>query len=333
MKAKASTDLINAIGKCAKFQEVSILANCREDRRNFIQGFYPLPQIASKDLMIVRGVKESGKTWITLWCLEGCALQNHNVRYVEVSNKSPKWLDVLTQIQTGDPSKKVGDEYQLIYRPLKREAFYEFNHQLRYRLKNLTQPEWDGKPVPFEVPDSTNLDNLPDNTVGEIFKSFRKALINAAEPNQDLIIVLDQFTYKSAKLTQPHMKNFLIPLLFEQAAVGALKSDDKTRVVKFVLVLSEEELTKTYPELLKLEDYWHPVHLQGIRAAEFDKVMKEYFNNLRRSSPRLPPNCLREDEDAFWINRFRRDISDPWQPNMLGHIAKQRDKLERSTKP
>ncbi|HKU77946.1 MAG TPA: CHAT domain-containing protein [Pyrinomonadaceae bacterium] len=332
MTAKADTDLKNAIERCARFQEVSILANCREDRRNFIQGFYPLPQIASKDLMIVRGVKESGKTWITLWCLEGCALQNHNVRYVEVSSKSPKWLDVLTQIQTGDPSKKIGDEYQLIYRPLKQEAFYEFNHELRYRLKNQTPPEWDGRPVLFERPDSAQLDNLPDNTVAEIFKSFRKALINAAEPNQDLIIVLDQFTYNRAKISEPHMKKFLIPFLFEQAAVGALKSDDRTRVVKFVLVLSEEEL-KTYPELSELKAYWHDVYLQGIPAKEFDKVMKEYFNNLRRSNSKRPVNILREDEDEFWITRFRREISDPWHPSFLGYIGKQREKLERSPKP
>jgi hypothetical protein len=322
MKPKASEELQDDIKKCERFDEVSILANCREDRRKFIHGFYPIPKCDPKDLIIVRGPKGSGKTWITLWCLAACALQNHDVRYVEVvSHKSPKWLDVLTQIQNGDSSKAIAGKYQLIYKPLSPEAFYEFNHQLRYRIKNETPPEWNTKPVLYQDLDLSELDNLPENTVKDIFTSFRNALINAAQPNNDLIIVLDQFTYKQGRISAGH-REYLRKFLFEYAAAGRLKSADETCKVKFVLVLSDDELKNTYPELNKLKPYWHEVLLEGIPAQDYEKVMREFFRIVRTAPQmqRLAKTIVDDNEVDTWIRKFSLKCTDPWLPSLLGRV-------------
>lgn len=326
LKPKASTEREEAIRACEKFQEVSLLANCRVDRRKFIHGFYPLPQGKPKNLMIVRGPARSGKTWITLWCLAACAMQNHDVRYVEVTgNDSPKWLDVLTRIQDGNPSKVVGGRYQIIYKPLPKEAFYEFNHELRFRIKNETPPEWDQKPVEYEKPDLSDLDNLPENMGKDIIKSFQNALIKAARPHRDLIIVLDRFTYSPSGLSEPHM-NFLIKHLFEDAAVSGLKSKDGTQNVKFVLVMSNDELEITYKkkELNKLAPYWHDVELQGIPAQDYRTVMCEFFRIIRTSTlpdiQKLASTIVDENEEEMWIRKYHQGLTDPWQPSLLGDL-------------
>jgi len=326
VKSKVTPAVEKDIKDCVKFQEVSILANCRPDRRKFIHGFYPIKsEPADKNLMIVRGGKDSGKTWITLWCLEGCALQDHDVRYVEVvSGTSPKWLRVLLQIQRGDKSKAVAQKYPLIYRPLDPRAFDNFNHDLSYRIANKTPPTWDGLPFADQELDLTDLDNLPDSMIQEIFKSFRTALVNAVRPNSSLIIVLDQFSFtKDSRIAEGHMEKFLIPFLFEFAASGDLKSDEPKREVKFVLVLSDEELKDIYPELKKLQPLWHEVPLEGIPKAEFGKVVHEFFRNLKsanRADLQKLAKSLDDNEPEYWIRRFSNTVRDPWQPSLLRNL-------------
>lgn len=310
---------------CPKFREVDILANCKDERRKFIHGFYPIePSPSQNNVVLVHGSKASGKTWVTLWCLEACALIDHNVRHVEVvSDASPKWLHVLRRIQAGDPNKAVGD--RVIYGPLKEEAFYEFNHDLHYRINGETPPPWDPKmKFPFEEDlDLTQLDTLSPDTVKNIFKSFRRALRRAAEPNNPLTIVLDQWSYGVHRIAPSHMEKYLIPHLFTKAARGDLSSQDG-RSVTLVLVMSDEELNEMYPELKnKLDGSFHEVHLQGIPGADFAKVAKEFFRNLRTSGSSdisKYAKTLDEQKQNFYIDLFSENVGAVWQPERLGRM-------------
>jgi|GEM_PF-1924751 hypothetical protein len=318
---------------CEKFQEVSVLANRRDDRRKFIHGFHPISdQKTDWGLTMVRGGKDSGKTWLTLWCLEACAWQNHDVRYVEVVGKdSPSWLEVLTQIQRGDESKATAGRYQLIYRPLDQKAFNEFNHELQHRIKNETPPVWDKSDVPFKELDVKDLENLPENQVKEIFKSFCKALPQAAAEDNPLIIVFDQFTHGEARVSDPHMNKFLIPYLFAEAAAGNLKSAEGKQSVRLVLILNDDEL-KMYAELeKKLGSQWHEVNLEEIPAEDFEKVVKEFYRNLKAAPERvqgLIKNATKEQMDRMY-ELYASFAKTPWKPSVLGSMRENLINLQR----
>lgn len=310
---------------CPTFREVDILANCKDERRRFIHGFYPINRSPSQnDVVLVHGSRASGKTWVTLWCLEACALIDHNVRHVEVvSDESPTWLHVLRRIQAGDAQKALGD--RVVYGPLKEEAFYEFNHDLHYRINGQPPPPWNPTTkFPFEENlDLTKLGTLSPDTVKNTFTSFRRALRRAAEPNNPLTIVLDQWSFGDHRIAPRHMEDYLIPYLFTKAASGDLNSRDG-RSVKLVLVMSDEELNEMYPELKKkLAGSFHDVHLQGIPGENFAKVAKEFFRNLRttvRSDISRYARTLDEKQQDFYIDLFSKNVGAVWQPERLGRM-------------
>ena len=321
---KTSQDHKPEVKACVKFHEIDILANCKDERRKFLYGFYPIERSEPpNNLVLVHGSKTSGKTWVTLWCLEACALLDHNVRHVEVvSGETPKWLQVLRRIQRGDASKAVRD--QLIYGPLNEAAFYEFNHDLHHRINYKTLPRWETETeFAFEENlDLTNLDNLPIDTVKNIFTSFRKALRQAAEPNNPLIIVLDQWSYEGARIAAGHME-YLIRYLFMPAAGGDLSSPDG-RSVKLVLVMNDDELEKMYPELKnKLNGSFREVRLRGIRRDRFEKIAREFFRNVKTARWReigdYARNINKKHQD-FYIEFFGQEVTSDWQPELLGRM-------------
>lgn len=315
---------------CQWFDDVRVFAGRRFDRRQFIYGIYPIPpRMPDKELIFVLGNKQMGKTWLTLSCLESYALKGHDVRYVElVAGSSPKWIDVLMRIQTGDPdpAKAIAGQLPLIFRPLAPRAFDKFNHELPYRLKNEKPPDWDGRPVPApDRLDTSDLDNLHMTGVDEIFKSFRDALREAAEPNNPLIIVLDKFSDPDGNFTEAHMNKVLVPHLIEKAAGGDLlrRGDDGTRSVKLVLVINEEEWVnyhrnKSRPSLNDLKKYAHVVQLEGIPAKDYDKVANEFFRNLLAGP--FKTRSIPEDKIPWAFNLARPRTDAPWAPNRLEYL-------------
>ncbi len=108
LSPKAPKELINRIKECEIFREIEFFSDRTEIRRKLFRGFYPLPpETPNKDVIIVKGNMDSGKSWLAAWCMESCALQNHDIRYVEVGGTESKtWLDLLLQIRDGDENKK-----------------------------------------------------------------------------------------------------------------------------------------------------------------------------------------------------------------------------------
>ena len=246
-KPKVPDSRLLEIKDCTIFKKIDFFSDRIDERRALIGGFYPIPpQTPDKDLIIVKGKEEAGKSWLVTWCMEACALLNHDIRYVEVGGEVTRsWLDVLLQIRDGDDSK---NDSLLIHKPLNEQAFHQFNWELEYRFKGQEPPSvWDRTIVP---PRKINIADpnarWTPKFAQDTFDSFQKALIQAAEINNPLIIVLDHFT-KNAGITESEMINFLIPQLIEPSAKHKFRevvSAKESRSVKFILVLSDTEFQK-----------------------------------------------------------------------------------------
>lgn len=271
-----SDDILTQIKDCQIFKDIEYFSDRQAERRTLIRGFYPLPpQIANKDLIIVKGKKETGKSWLGRWCMEVCALLNHDIRYVEVGGlESRTWLDVLLQIRDGNDSKSGS---LLIHRELRKSAFDKFNWELKHRFKGDEPPIWDGfpvKPEKFKVADPQA--NWTPTYVEKTFESFRQAIVQASETDKPLIIVLDHFI-KPLGITEADMK-LLITHLIEPIARGELRekiSENESRTVKFVLIFTEEEF-----KLFNIEgsiSSSHDVSTSSLTTDTFVELFSEYI--------------------------------------------------------
>lgn len=281
---KPKAERIDEIKECTAFKEIEVFSDRREERRRLIRGFYPLPPaIENRDLIIVKGGKETGKSWLAKWCMEACALLNHDIRYVEVGGQESKtWLDILFQIRFGNEGQRSS---LLIHNRLDDAAFERFHWETESRFKGHKPPAvWDGTVVPHRQLKVADPDAkwTPD-FIEETFKSFRTCITQAAKVNNPLIIVMDHFT-KNGGVTESEMFTYLVPLLIDFAAKKKLRANisaNEARVVKFILVLTEREY-----EDFKIEELigsGYDIALTYIDPKHYEDAAKEYLDRIRDS--------------------------------------------------
>jgi hypothetical protein len=272
---KAPREVIDKIKECEVFKEVEYFSDRIKERRKLFRGFYPLPpETPNKDVLIVKGDKDAGKSWLAAWCMESCALQNHNIRYVEASGTESKtWLDLLLQIRDGDDTKKSS---HIIHEQLKEAAFHRFDWELEHRFAGNEPPNiWDGaivkrRKIKLGDPNAKWTPTFIEDT----FKSFRQAIVQAAEVNNPLIIVLDHFI----KDDKDYVVKYLLPYLIEPAAKKELREVDSTggiRAVKFILVFREDEFVNF--DVKNSISSYHEVSLDSFNPKTFIELFTEYI--------------------------------------------------------
>jgi hypothetical protein len=270
----ANSQWAKKIKLCPEFREViPQFVNRKENRRSIVHSFYPIsPTAEERHLTIIRGKSGMGKSWIVHWCLEACARQCHNVRYVPIVDTVGKdWLDVLLQIRDGDPSLP----NSLIHEPLDAAAFADFNWELHHRLQGKEEiPLRNGRTIdPPPQKNGQRLEDLGEHFAKKTFASFRAALQSAAG-GQPLILALDDFTKGDIALPEAHLQKYLIPeLLYPLVAEQLLP-------IKVILILTEAEyfLYKMGDSILK--GLFQEVELKDIPAQEFETLAREYLRSF-----------------------------------------------------
>jgi hypothetical protein len=181
--------------KCAEFEEARLFANCREPRRIFTHWAYPCRMADKpKNVLLVLGEPNSGKSHLLKWCMENWAIAGARVRYIKIHDGTPKsFLSVLRQIRDGDADN--GDvRTQYLHAGLAKPPFRQFN----WHLNNLTrtgapgdwvEAEHSNADIPDEYRPLTALgDKRPEEQIGALFlEALRRA---AAE--RPLVMVFDQ---------------------------------------------------------------------------------------------------------------------------------------------
>lgn len=296
---------IERIKNCYKFREVDCFVNRKKERRSFLRSFYPImPEFPQYQLLVVHGDSGMGKSWTAQWCMEGCAWQDHNVRYIEVVSNQPKdWLDVLLQIRDGDEDEK---QFSPLHEPLNPEAFRLFNWELNHRLQGATPPVWEGRPDQIIDPPQKGNRKVDDLTssnkdfVKLTFDSFRQALQQAAG-DKPLILVLDHFTRTPFSL-EPASMTAMIRELINPVAAGKLKP------VKLVMIMTDDEFFRDYKieDTLKAPFVEVPVSL--LEDDKFDELATEF---LKLHGPE------QLDEIGRFVIKQRAANIKQWKPTEL----------------
>jgi hypothetical protein len=244
-------NVLQNIIQCPEFKEIDFFSARVSERRELIQSFYPLPPASpDRNLIIIKGKKKTGKSWLAKFCLQVCALLDHEVRYVEVGGINTKTcLDILLHITCGDPKNAASS---LIYQPLEKSAFEDFYWSLKHRLMQKEPSERGNNTVKVEnINGIYHLDNEPvglpaqasPTLFEETFSSFLEALKQSAGQQRPLIIALDNF----AGIREQEITDYLIPMLIKPVVNGNLinkAAGETSSRVKFIMVVDNDEFNK-----------------------------------------------------------------------------------------
>jgi CHAT domain len=203
-------DLIRSDKDLRKFFD---FVDRRPERRSVWKELNPVVQAqAQKNLLVILGDEDVGKSALVHCFLELCAVHDRQLIYVDLKDQSKNFIDIFRMIRDGNPQGSV------ISHPLKnRAAFNRFTYDLNHLLNGKLPPEPQGG-LPNDIQDEgLSLDLVTEkgneNFIEAIFSSFRAALKQAAiaEP---LILVLDQMD----GLFGGDVKKLLRPYLIDEIA-------------------------------------------------------------------------------------------------------------------
>lgn len=216
-----------------QFEKIKDFVDRVEHRRTLWRAV-DLPPSDAKRLLIIRGVSDSGKTWLVYWCLKTCKWRDLDINYISLNwKKKPtdgakNLLDILRLIIAGNQNSDIS-------RPLQPEAFYKFNALVNYLL-DPTEPNPtsipEGRPVadkglPFR-------ENLDEDSIKAIIGAFKMALKDAVQ-GRTLVLALDDLTKTGVRTD--HFKIFLVPELLRPIARG----DENVKDIKLILAVGDDD--------------------------------------------------------------------------------------------
>lgn len=295
-KHRHSNEWDQKIENCPLFQETRLFAGRREERRRLRSSVEPMGQGRNNQhLLVVTGSSELGKSYLVKWCLEGFALQNYYVQYVEIADgKKKDFVEVLRLIRDSNATDGLN--------PLLDSVFYKFNWVLNHILNTGVVPPWSGEPVadhklPF---DPQNLRH--ENPLPLIADAFLDALREASK-QQPLIIVLDTFNRDTElALARDLVEGWLWPLVLRPIREAQIPG------VTIVLVMLTDILKEYRIERWVPRSEW--IVIDPFKKANCNQLASEllWYANCEE-------NC-EEKSDAqiinYLIKAWAETLPDPW---------------------
>ena len=270
MRPPATMELRSSINN--QFSEIKHFVDRVEPRRKLWHGVDTISSSnESKRLLIVRGITDSGKTWLVYWCLKSCIWREMSITYVSMKEKiktregikdgAKDFLDVLRLIISGGQTSPLG-------RPLP-QAFYEFNAVVNNVLDS-------NEPAPATIPAGTVVEdkglpfkeNAGDDSIKAILEAFKIGLHRAAL-NQPLIIALDDLS--KSEVRQDHFKNYLVEELIKPIARG---NEENVKNIKMILAV-KEDADDDELGLPALENLAVSVRLEWLARSELNLFARE----------------------------------------------------------
>jgi hypothetical protein len=249
----------------------------------------------SKNLVVIVGQQDAGKSHLAKWCDQICVRAGLRTAYLEFGNEQVDMLGALRWIRDGrDPTGAPVPLRPIPGAPLPSGAFNQFNWQLNYNLKGVS----DVPPLPADGQDifddgvpmaqAQAEANLPETFIEDTLQQYCLALEEAAKPN-GLVLILDRVE----RLEGTALTQWLPSGLFQPIAAGNIKD------VHIILVARKT----TYEERmgsLKIGKVTPTVVDVGyFQAEEFKRVARHLCLQWSRETYEMLERMLPDFEKKF----------------------------------
>jgi hypothetical protein len=257
-----------------QFEKIKHFVDRVEPRRKLWRAVEP-PSSEAKQLLIIRGIPKSGKTWLVYWCLKSCKWRDLSINYVSLSwKKRPtdgvkNVLDVLRLIIASHQNSQIGQ-------PLPPDAFYKFNALVNHLL-DPTEPN------PVTIPEGRQVadkglpfsEGLDDDSIKAMISAFKIALKEATK-GRTLVLAIDDVTNRDVRID--HFKNYIV----KEFLLPIARGDEGLKDIKIILAVrkDDEELGLT-----DLENLAVPIDLGWLDRTEMLMFVR-YLSIIKR----IPPN-------------------------------------------
>jgi len=195
---------------------LAAMADRRFERRSLRQRSHPAAApfgggLRSRDVVLITGPGELGKTWLVKYCLEWFLLQGYEAAYVDFGKTTPKnAIEALRHIR--------GDDTAAPLRP-RFKSFGKFNDALNAYLKNKvpSDSERTGKDNNYEY----IAGKVHPDTIERSFELFCACLREEAKKTP-LVIALDHIDKPREGIVADDFRKYFVPLLIDQVRQGSV---------------------------------------------------------------------------------------------------------------
>lgn len=266
---------VQALDQINEFGALQAFVNRSTQRRKAWFGVDPESFVTapSRNVLIVSGDSDIGKTWMVQGCLMTCYLRGRDVRYVDLKATGHKdWLNVLWTIRHGSG----GPAGSKLQRPLDDEACASFDHDLPFLIHD--QPPREGCDPPARKFDPDGRLQWGDRSEHaadynrQIFDRLLTGLRNMARV-RPLIVALDHLSEDNLS----DFEHYLLPYLVRPIALA------DNSALRLILVLTADQLKRVPHNILQRAE---KVPLETFAKEEFIRHAREYVT--RKNQPYTP---------------------------------------------
>ena len=209
---------------------------------------------AARQMVLVSGPKDVGKSWLLHHLRMRCALRGRRVRYIQLGGLT-RWgfVDLLKLIAKTDDdisSRSPGGD-----------AYRRFYHDASFLLHSKRPQEPVGA-LPAQMPSIPQELELAGDSVADLFASFRTALAGDAEQSP-LLLILDDLQ----GMYDGDFQQRVFPYLVKEIA------DDRVAGVQTVVALRTEDRAAYLPP--NVQEVWAEERLGLMQSDDFPELARE----------------------------------------------------------
>lgn len=213
---------------------------------------------APRDLVVIKGPAQTGKTSLGLWVTNVCGLRGQETVCIDLKGDM-RYVDSLAVMRL---IRDGGDLASSDYVLQRGNTFAAFDRALPFLMRGQQVPEGNTPPPPFQWTDA--FDGTEED-MKKLFALFRLGLQESAR-TRPLLITLDH----CGAIQDAHFNNYIWPELLRPLARREISN------VRGLVILGNDEYENIF-RLGRYEGLFHKENIQNFSAQEYVPLIVEYL--------------------------------------------------------
>jgi hypothetical protein len=291
---QAAHETWQKITAAAELQEF-YFSDHHEVRHSLTERFDPaIVTNQPNNLTILTGARDTGKSWLLLWCLYRAVLRGRQVLLVDLADQSRDYVGIVDKMlrEPKDASSS------LIRGPLRPDLFEPMLKQLASWVTGTPIAQLPNPIPPLSLPSAR--DNLPDL----LFPELRQVLEQIAK-DAPLILAFDHLRKGNNTNVTPALFKYIVDHLITPIRNGNVKN------VRAVIAIRSEDVQDYELEAFVPK---HGLKLEGLSREDWEETVIEYMQHRNEKDAR--------GDYAEIARSMLKKIKNPWLPVQLEQFAR-----------